>query len=453
MIESAFGQATSMLHEYGFQLSSREWAGLLWLAIALIFCLRLSGVRESIAGVLRIAFGRKLLAVWLLYLVWIAGFILASKLLGLWENALGKLTVVWALTAGIVLVSRSPEASNKGFFGRAVGNVVGISILVEYLMALAAFDFWVELILQPILAFLSVLLIISERRDGLRAFRAVTGAILFLLAALLIGHSLRELLVETGQINIRIHVLQVVWPILLTFWVLPLIYVLALISGYETAFLRMSLSQDQTNFAWKPRLGMILAFGLSLKWIHEAGKGGAIDLAKSESVRQAYRAGREFVSQKLSEARREREYQENLIRFAGSMDVDGEGRSLDKREFRETTRALNWLYTCQMGWYSREPKGYKGDLLARFGDDFSMHGLSPPSGITMHVSEDGQRWYAWRRTPCGRCFAIGAGGPPPDQWLYDGPRPPSDFPGLGEEWGEAPFSDDYAPNWFDKFRE
>jgi hypothetical protein len=76
------------------------------------------------------------------------------------------------------------------------------------------------------------------------------------------------------------------------------------------------------------------------------------------------------------------------------------------------------------------------------GDDFSRQGLSsPPSGISMLVSKDGQRWYAWRRTPSGRFFAIGAAGPPPDQWLYDGPEPPGDFPGLGEEWGEDPFAD------------
>ena len=50
------------------------------------------------------------------------------------------------------------------------------------------------------------------------------------------------------------------------------------------------------------------------------------------------------------------------------------------------------------------------------GDDFTLHGLPRESGITLHVARDGQSWYARRRTVTGWCFAIGAAGPPPDQW-------------------------------------
>ncbi len=449
MIESTFSQATSLLHEYGFQLSSREWAGLFWLVVATIACLRIRSVRRRIAQALRIALGPKVLPIWLVYLTWVTGFIWISNVLGFWESALGKLTFVWVFTAGIVLVSKFPDASKSGFSGKIVGGVIGITILVEYLVNLATFSFWVELILQPVLVILAALLVVSERNDGSHMIKTTIGTIFILFAAFLIVYSVRELLVAPAQADIRFHALQIVWPILLTFWVLPLIYALAVISGYQMAFLRMSQSQDESSGAWKSRLGMILAFGIRLKWIREVGQGGIVHLARAKSVWQAYRAGREIVSKQLSETRRENEYQENLIRFAGSEEVDGEGRPLDKREFRETVGALNWLYTCHSGWYSREPQGYKADLLERLGDDFSRHGLSKPSGIAMHVSEDGRRWYAWRRTPCGRYFAIGAAGPPPDQWLYDRPEPPSDFPGLGAEWGEVPSADEIAPNWFE----
>lgn len=438
MSEFTFSQATSLLLKHGFELSNREWAGLFWLVAVAIACLRISSVRRSITKALRVALGAKVLPVWLVYLIWVAGFIWTSNVLGYWENALGKLTFVWVFTAGIVLVSKFPDASKNGFFGGIVRGVIGITILVEYFVNLATFSFWVELLLQPVLVILTVLLVVTERNGDSHMMRTAVGTILVLFVALLIGYSIRELLMDSAQTEIRSHALQIVWPILLTFWVLPLIYALALFSAYQMAFLRMGLSQDEASGAWKSRLGMMLAFGVRLKWLHEAGKGGSVHIARAKSVRQAYRAGREFVSKRLSEQRRENEYQENLARHAGSKEVDGDGRPLDKREFRETVGALNWLYTCHSGWYSREPQGYKPDLLNRLGVDFSRHGLARPSGITMHVSEDGRRWYAWRKTPCGRYFAIGAGGPPPDQWLYDGPDPPSDFPGLAAEWGGNP---------------
>jgi hypothetical protein len=65
----------------------------------------------------------------------------------------------------------------------------------------------------------------------------------------------------------------------------------------------------------------------------------------------------------------------------------------------------------------------------------------------VQVSPGGGSWHAWRRTPSGWVFAIGAAGPPPDQWEYDGAEPPSGFPGESPDWGSGPFDYDSAPNW------
>jgi hypothetical protein len=47
----------------------------------------------------------------------------------------------------------------------------------------------------------------------------------------------------------------------------------------------------------------------------------------------------------------------------------------------------------------------------------------------------------------GWCFAIGASGAPPDQWEFDGPEPPTGFPGADAKWGAGPFTMDVNPNW------
>jgi hypothetical protein len=145
------------------------------------------------------------------------------------------------------------------------------------------------------------------------------------------------------------------------------------------------------------------------------------------------------------------EEQERLRRYAGSDETDAEGRRLDRREFKETMKALRWLATCQMGWYHNQDHGgprYRADLLNALGDDlFSGYGLPPDPGVTMKVAKNGQAWYAWRRTVTGWCFAIGAAGPPSDQWEYDGPEPPQGFPGKDRRWGERPFANEVNPNW------
>jgi hypothetical protein len=76
-----------------------------------------------------------------------------------------------------------------------------------------------------------------------------------------------------------------------------------------------------------------------------------------------------------------------------------------------------------MGWYRNRGGRYRADLLELLGD-FTSQGLPEDHGITLHVAKNGKSWWAWRRTVTGWCFAIGAVGPPPDQWEFDGPEPP-----------------------------
>ena len=85
---------------------------------------------------------------------------------------------------------------------------------------------------------------------------------------------------------------------------------------------------------------------------------------------------------------------------------------MDRLEFKETTEALRFLATCQMGWYwNRGGRYHRKNLLNVLGDGFTRCGLPKDHGIAVRVAKDGQAWYAWRRTVTGWCFAIGAAGP------------------------------------------
>lgn len=128
-----------------------------------------------------------------------------------------------------------------------------------------------------------------------------------------------------------------------------------------------------------------------------------------------------------------RDQENRLKKFAGVTGTDQEGRQLDQREFAETKDALQYISTAQMGWYTDPENRYRGDLVALL-EPFP--GLSKEHGIVLEVSSDGRSWWAYRRTITGWCFAIGADGPPPNEWLYDGPDPPGGFPGEAAAWGQ-----------------
>lgn len=133
---------------------------------------------------------------------------------------------------------------------------------------------------------------------------------------------------------------------------------------------------------------------------------------------------------------------EREARWAGSEETDEDGRRRDRREFLSTRLALRNLATSQMGWYRQENR-YRQDLLEKLGPRFTKDGLPHNHGIVLHVSADGQEWWAYRRTVTGWCFGIGASGPPPHQVLYEGAEPPQGGP-TTDGWADR---FEYPPNW------
>jgi hypothetical protein len=180
--------------------------------------------------------------------------------------------------------------------------------------------------------------------------------------------------------------------------------------------------------------------------MHGFAGGWALRAGEASSFRAAWRQVQDYRRHLEEQARRAAAAAQRLKDYDGVDGVDEEGRRLDQREFAETKQALQWLATCHMGWYRRDDaNAYQPDLLERLGS-FESRGLPDPHGIVMHVSNDRQRWYAYRRTVTGWVFAIGASDAPPNQWRYDGSGPPSGFPGDDPAWGESMFADN-ARNW------
>ena len=437
------------LHNYGFELNSREWAGLIWLGVLAVFALCKPTVRASLGNVLRLAFTRKLTLVWVTYLVWIGGFVALAYVVGIWKSVLTKDTIVWTATAGLALVGSFTEAWKPGHLRRAFRKAVGTVVLLEYLVTMAAFRLWIEVMLQPIVVLFAVAPIAIKEEKQRTPWQRVGNWFFLILLCVMSAHTALTLHASWESMDWALFVLRGVWPMTLALWVLIAVFGFGVLASYEQAFNRLDWIRDQEVGGWRPKLGLLLALRFGSRWIHEAAKGGTYDVAHADSVRSAFQAASAFKRKLTSAKKREDAYKENLVQYAGSDELDESGRPRDKREFRETVRALEWLHTCQMGWYRHEPTGYKPDLIERFRDDFTAQGLGIPSGITLLVSNDGERWYAWRRTLGGHCFAIGASESPPSQWLYDGPRPPEGFPGLATEWGDGPFSDETAPNWYE----
>ena len=194
---------------------------------------------------------------------------------------------------------------------------------------------------------------------------------------------------------------------------------------------------------WKSVLALIVTFRFRRDALRTFAGPWPRDLVSAKGFRDARAVIADQQAAMKAEAARKQKAAEDLKANAGAVGLDDHGRQLDKREFKETVSALDHLAASQMGWYRSRDRRYQPDLLERFPDVFKGD-LPADHGITMEVSNSGQSWFAWRRTPSGLCFGVGAAGRPPDQRFYEGMDPPNGFPKVTPGWLPP---HERGPNW------
>lgn len=416
-------------------LTTREWATVFWLLVIAACATWKPEVRQSFRRVLAAILSPKATFWFALFAAWMACVVAIAAELGGWNPALLKDTLFWAVPGGALFLSSTRAASEPGFFRRRVVAAVGLMAVLEFYLNAVTLDLICELLLQPILVLFMVVSAIAGMNKEFAPAKRLADAILMALVLLLFIPPTMGLVSGWSTIDGKAMVVEFALPIWLTIGALPFVYVLSLVSAYEQAFLHMQLATEDRRVPWRAKLALISKLHLRHRAVHSFAGKWPRELVQATSFREARHAVDEHQRELREQEAAKRREVEDLIRYEGVKGTDSDGRQLDRREFKETARALEWLHAAEMGWHNRGGR-YRDDLAEVISETWRRRGLPDEHGIRVRTSDGGQSWFAWRRTPSGWCLAIGASGPPPDKRYFDGPEPPKDFPGRDRAWGE-----------------
>ena len=429
-------------------LTSREIAALIILLGVIAFVLTRPGrdeILSSVGGVLVTLAKPSILGPLLLYVGWIFTAVAGASQLNLWNSDLLKTTILWLVLSGLVLVMRLNDAIEKpGFFRGAVIRTLGVAAAVEFLSALKSFPLWLEIPAQALAFVFAGVVVLAEREPKHAPVgKLATGYLAtFGLSALI--WSVAGLVSNWSSLDQGRVAREFLLPIWLTPVALLFVYGFAVVAAYESSFKRMRIWRKDGPLL-RQRLAVMMRANGRLGTLRLVTGLGLQRIARTETYRQAWREVGSLRVEARQRAAEEAASKRRLIENAGVTGTDESGRQLDQREFVATRSALRWLATCQMGHYRSRERKYRADLLPIVEPHFVRDGLPENHEVEMYVARNGQCWYATRQAITGWWFAIGAAGPPPDQWVYDGPHPPQGFP-AESEWDR--FGGDMASaNW------
>ncbi|WP_392424665.1 hypothetical protein [Barrientosiimonas humi] len=431
-------------------MSNREAAIFILLGAAFVWMLWQPAVRASMRGVARQLLWSKLTVALVAYLATIGVAVYGAWRLSLWTMDLLAATVLWFLLTGFAwFINLGGAGKDDDFFKRRFLETLGFVAFFEFFVNAQTLPLAWEIVGQVGLAFVVMLNVVAGGEPRFRPVARLTAGLLAAASLGLAGFTAISLVSNWPTVDKAGLLRELLMPVWLAAAVIPYLYLVAFYMGYELLFVRLSFMNDRRPPSVRAKIGLLLGLRGSLVDVGAFTGSFAREAAQSEHIRATLNQVRSFKRHREAEALARTRARDRLADNAGCHGVDEHGLVLDRREFAKTKDALRWLATCHMGWYRRDdrPNEYRRDLLdILVATDSKQLGFESDTPIVSKVRKDGQAWYAYRRTPSGHVFGVGADGPPPSQWFYDGAASPDGYPSERSR-GWTHFMSPERPEW------
>ncbi|MCK2037097.1 hypothetical protein KZC51_13245 [Microbacterium sp. SSW1-49] len=419
-------------------LNNRELASVILIGLLILIALALPKWRDilvsSIRTVAQSLFQWVILRIFGLFVVWVALWIWLAWLIGAWDLALLKDTVIILFGIGFPLLSKAIQAkSGPEIVGHIRRETLTLSALFLFYLNLESLPLWGELIAQPVIVILSVMTAFAQRDEKGRRVVGCFSIPLFLIGIGLVVWTTVQTVNDWDKLDWPEMLAQLALSVWLPFTMFPFLYIVAFYAATEMILKR--LLWMNTKMPLRARLGVLVGLRGSVRWAKEL-TGRYNQVAEARTFRQALSRMRDFRDDVERRHTREANRLADLEGFAGQVGVDGNGAQLDRREFDGTKRALEFVHTAQALRYERLGEVFWDDLTDMVISPASKWGLPDQHGIVVETTRDKKKWRAWRRLPSGWVLGIGATGRF-GEYRYAGEQPPTSWPGASDEWIDA----------------
>ena len=179
------------------------------------------------------------------------------------------------------------QAGDPVFFKNAAARVLGATALLVFYVNMSVFDLYIELLIQPFILLLLRMSAAAESRSDLAPVKRLTDWTLGLVGVGITVYVTTRLAQNWNDIDHSETLRALFLPVWLTLGILPLIYLLALLSAYRVTLVGARSSLDRRAVPWRVRLAIITSFHVRLAELESLNWGSLREIAAAMSFREA----------------------------------------------------------------------------------------------------------------------------------------------------------------------
>ena len=275
-------------------LNSREAATLVWLLVGLAFVAYKGAALTALIDVVRAFLHPKIVIPFVAMALYVAALCFGARLLDVWNPDLAKDAVIWFVVSGFVLFVGLVDASKQhGYFRSAVRRTVAVTVLLEFFLNLFAFAFFIELIVQPVIALLAVMSVVAGMEERHQPVKRLVDDMLGVIGLTFILYAAFRLSGEWQQIDVSGSALSLALPVWLTLGVLPFVFALSVYSTYESPFVRIDIAARNKR-TWRMKLALLRSFHFRTVQLASLGFSWLSRIARAASYGEARRIVSEY---------------------------------------------------------------------------------------------------------------------------------------------------------------
>ena len=244
-------------------LNNREFSIVIWFVITLILLMLRPSTRKAIFDVLKAAFAKKLVQLYLWMVIYLISLVFLLNKISLWDVSQIKNTVVWLLFTGFPTVLNASKAGeDKNYFKDAIKDVFRFTTITEFIAGLYSFSLIAELIFIPFIVLIGGMLAVSKREKKYWPVTKLLNSLLAILGVFLICFTVYKLIGNFQAFTTTGTLSDFLIPPVLTLLFLPFILLVSIYMTYETNFVTIKFALRDPKLEKFARRQALLHFRL-----------------------------------------------------------------------------------------------------------------------------------------------------------------------------------------------
>lgn len=258
-------------------LSNREISILIWsFVIFAVLIISSKGSFGNLLNVIKALFSKKFIPFYITFIVYFFLIIFLLNKFSIWEFSLYKDFIYWFLTTGIVLFFKANNLNTIKDFVKVILTATSLTIILEFIVGFYNFSLIWELILIPIVTFISLLSLVAEMKNddpNTKIVANILKGILTIIGFGILIYGIYQLITNYTDFFTLSNLKSFLLPPIFTLIFLPLIYFTVLYIKYDRAFMNLRrykfLSKERKK---KIRISILKYANINFNYIENANK-------------------------------------------------------------------------------------------------------------------------------------------------------------------------------------